>query len=130
MEIENSNINNDQTKINDDESNNLLSKISNYTNYVEFEKSKEIVFKNYIPKNNDFKVNKISFFSEVNHTERIISKQMKKSVKEFLKLDKNNFELIPQNQDADLKKNLEKKMKNLDKKTEIALNELILLNKK
>ena len=53
---------------------------------------------------------------------------MRKSVKDFINLEKNPLNLIPKKNNSDLKKNLAKKLEKLNRKTEIAILEIIKEN--
>ena len=112
---------------------NLLNKLNklnklNPSNLSVNEKAKEIIFRNYIPISETFSVEKANFLIEINKLEKLISKKSKKSVKEFINLDKDLSELIPLESNLDYKRQLKKKSSALEIKTEIAINELLLNN--
>jgi hypothetical protein len=73
----------------------LLSSLDNNNdennNNIEDEiEEKEIVFRNYIPQDRNFKIEKCYKMDEVKSIEEKIKQNVLKSVKEFLNLEKNN----------------------------------------
>ena len=61
----------------------------------------------------------------MNEIEQKIFKKIRKSVKEFVNLEKNPLNIVPKKNNVDLKKNLSKKLEKLNRRTEIAILEII-----
>ena len=85
---------------------------------------KEIVFRNYIPQDRNFKMEKCYKMDEVKSIEEKIKQNVLKSVKEFLNLEKNNNLNKPPKRDFDLKRNISQKMNYLNDLTNEALKEM------
>ena len=85
---------------------------------------KEIVFRNYIPQDRNFKIEKCYKLGEVKSIEDKIKANVLKSVKEFLNLEKNNNLVKPPKRDFDLKRNISQKINYLDGLTNEAIKEL------
>ena len=108
----------------------LLSSILNDTeekendnNNIE-EEEKEIIFRNYIPQDRNFKIEKCYKLNEVKSIEDKIKANVLKSVKEFLNLEKSNNLIKPPKRDFDLKRNIAQKMNYLNELTNEAIKEL------
>ena len=107
----------------------LLSSLDNNNdennNNIEDEiEEKEIVFRNYIPQDRNFKIEKCYKMDEVKSIEEKIKQNVLKSVKEFLNLEKNNNLNKPPKRDFDLKRNISQKMNYLNDLTNEALKEM------
>ena len=102
---------------NDDENNNNDIIINN-------NEEKEIVFRNYIPQDKNFKIEKCYKLGEVKSIEDKIKANVLKSVKEFLNLEKNNNLVKPPKRDFDLKRNIAQKMNYLNDLTNEAIKEM------
>ena len=100
---------------NNDENNNI------FEDEIE---EKEIVFRNYIPQDRNFKIEKCYKMDEVKSIEEKIKQNVLKSVKEFLNLEKNNNLNKPPKRDFDLKRNISQKMNYLNDLTNEALKEM------
>jgi hypothetical protein len=87
-----------------------------------------IYFRNYIPTDQNFLMDKLPYFEKISEVEKNYEKKVKKGVKEFLNLEKNPMDLVPKKINIDLKKNIAKKLEKLNKKTELAILELIKEN--
>jgi hypothetical protein len=85
---------------------------------------KEIVFRNYIPQDRNFKIEKCYKMDEVKSIEEKIKQNVLKSVKEFLNLEKNNNLVKPPKRDFDLKRNIAQKMNYLNGLTNEAIKEI------
>lgn len=119
----------DKIEVNKEDRFNLLKKISNFSNNEGYTNN-EIVFKNYLPNDtNKYKILNMNYFNEVTKIEKIVSKQTKKSVKEFLSLENNTLSIINKEQNTDLKRNIADKLNKLNRRTEIALAEIQLEDK-
>ena len=88
------------------------------------EEKKEIIFRNYIPQDKNFKIEKCYKMNEVKSIEDKIKANVLKSVKEFLNLEKNNNLVKPPKRDFDLKRNISQKMNYLNGLTEEAIKEM------
>ncbi len=107
----------------------LLSSIINNSNEIEndmnnIEEEKEIIFRNYIPQDRNFKIEKCYKLNEVKSIEDKIKGNVLKSVKEFLNLEKNNNLVKPPKRDFDLKRNISQKINYLNGLTNEAIKEL------
>ncbi len=87
-----------------------------------------IYFRNYIPTDQKFLIDKLPYFEKISEVEKNYEKKVKKGIKEFLNLEKNPIDLVPKKINIDLKKNIAKKLEKLNKKTELAILELIKEN--
>ncbi len=90
----------------------------------EKENNKEIIFRNYIPQDKKFKIEKCYKLNEVKSIEDKIKANVLKSVKEFLNLEKNTNLVKPPKRDFDLKRNIAQKMNYLNGLTNEAIKEL------
>ena len=110
------------------ENKDLLSSIINENekdNNIEDEmEDKEIIFRNYIPQDRNFKIEKCYKLNEVKSIEDKIKANVLKSVKEFLNLEKSNNLIKPPKKDFDLKRNIAQKMNYLNELTNEAIKEL------
>lgn len=87
-----------------------------------------IYFKNYIPLDPDFPIDRLPHFEKIAQIENYYERKMKKGVKEFLNLEKNPLNIVPKKNNIDLKRNLAQKLEKLNKKTELVILELIREN--
>jgi hypothetical protein len=87
-----------------------------------------IYFRNYMPNDENFPTEKLTYFEKISEIEKSYEKKVKKSVKEFLNIEKNPLSIVPKKNNVDLKRNLAKKLDKLNKKTEIAILEIIREN--
>ena len=94
----------------------------NDTNNIEEEQ--EIIFRNYIPQDRNFKIEKCYKLNEVKSIEDKIKANVLKSVKEFLNLEKSNNLIKPPKRDFDLKRNITQKMNYLNELTNEAIKEI------
>lgn len=90
-----------------------------------YEKEKEIIFHNYIPKDESFKIERPNYFELISNTEKKIQKKVLKNIKNFIYLEKNPLNIIPNKNNIDLKRNVALRLQKLNKKTENAILELI-----
>jgi hypothetical protein len=97
--------------------------ISNERNINEMDR--EITFKNYIPYDKNFKIETLTFFNNVNEFEKAYDKKVRKAVKEFINLEKNPLNIVPKKNNIDLKRALAGKLEKLNRRTEIAILEII-----
>ena len=88
------------------------------------EEEKEIIFRNYIPQDRNFKIEKCYKLNEVKSIEDKIKANVLKSVKEFLNLEKSNNLIKPPKRDFDLKRNIAQKMNYLNELTNEAIKEM------
>jgi hypothetical protein len=86
---------------------------------------KEIIFKNYIPSDKSFRVETITYFNTITDIEKNYDKKVRKRVKDFINLEKNPLSIVPKKNNIDLKKALTSKLEKLNKRTEIAILEII-----
>ena len=86
--------------------------------------NKEIIFRNYIPQDKNFKIEKNYKMNEIKSIEEKIKANVLKSVKEFLSLEKNNNIVKPVKRDYDLKRNIAQKMNYLNSLTVESLKEM------
>ena len=86
--------------------------------------NKEIIFRNYIPQDKNFKIEKNYKMNEIKSIEEKIKANVLKSVKEFLNLEKNNNLFKPPKRDFDLKRNIAQKMNYLNDLTNEAIKEM------
>lgn len=87
-----------------------------------------IYFRNYMPNDENFPTEKLTYFEKIFEIEKSYEKKVKKSVKEFLNIEKNPLSIVPKKNNVDLKRNLAKKLEKLNKKTEISILEIIKEN--
>ena len=107
----------------------VLLSILNDTNEKEndmnnIEEEQEIIFRNYIPQDRNFKIEKCYKLNEVKSIEDKIKANVLKSVKEFLNLEKSNNLIKPPKRDFDLKRNITQKMSYLNELTNEAIKEI------
>jgi coiled-coil domain-containing protein 12 len=88
----------------------------------------QIYFRNYIPNDKNFLMDKLQYFEKISEIENHYDKKMRKSVKDFINLEKNPMNLVPKKNNSDLKRNLAKKLEKLNRKTEIAILKIIKEN--
>ena len=112
---------------NRDNSNNISLNLSSTKNNNQ-DNLVQIYFRNYLPTDKGFLIDKLQYFEKVSEIEALYEKKMRKSVKEFINLEKNPLNLVPKKNNSDLKKNLAKKLEKLNRKTEIAILEIIKEN--
>ncbi len=86
---------------------------------------KEIVFKNYIPSDKEFRVETITYFNTISDIEKDYDKKIRKRVKDFINMEKNPLNIVPKKNNIDLKKALTAKLEKLNRRTEIAILEII-----
>ena len=103
--------------------NDLLSSLAN-DNSGDMSIGEEIIFRNYIPQDKNFKIEKCYKLNEVKSIEDKIKGNVLKSVKEFLNLEKNNNLVNPPKRDFDLKRNISQKINYLNGLTNEAIKEL------
>ena len=106
------------------ESDNLLDKISNSKYTCE---EKEIIFRNYIPKDKNYKVEKNNYFDLVNQKEKEMNINERKDIKNFLELEKNPLNIIPGKNNLDLKRNIAERYNILKTMTNNVIKEMIKL---
>jgi hypothetical protein len=126
---------------NDDDEDNYYS--TNHKNYIpeqtfpfnlsqskntDLSNYRPMYFRNYMPNDENFTLEKLTYFEKISEIEKNYEKKVKKSVKEFLNLEKNPLSIVPKKNNVDLKRNLTKKLEKLNKKTEIAILEIIKEN--
>lgn len=92
------------------------------------EEYRDISFKNYIPNDENLKIEKLTHFDRIKDIENKYEKKVRKFIKEFINLEKNPLNVVPKKHNSDLKKHLAKKLEKLNKRTEIAILELIKEN--
>ena len=93
-------------------------------NINNIEEEQEIIFRNYIPQDRNFKIEKCYKLNEVKSIEDKIKANVLKSVKEFLNLEKSNNLIKPPKRDLDLKRNITQKMNYLNELTNEAIKEI------
>ena len=86
---------------------------------------KEVIFKNYIPFDKNFRIEQITYFNTISEIEKNYEKKIRKRVKDFINLEKNPLNIIPKKNNIDLKKSLTSKLEKLNRRTEIAILEII-----
>ena len=106
------------------ESDNLLDKISNSKYTCE---EKEIIFRNYIPKDKNYKVEKNNYFDLVNQKEKEMNIDEKNDIKNFLELEKNPLNIIPGKNNLDLKRDIAERYNKLKSMTNNVIKEMIKL---
>ena len=97
--------------------------LSNSSNAKEIEK--EIFFKNYIPYDKNFPNEPLIYFNMISDIEKNFDKKVRKKVKDFINLEKNPLNIVPKKNNIDLKKALCLKLEKLNRRTEIAILEII-----
>ena len=102
----------------------LLSSLAEEDDLKDIDENAEIVFRNYIPEDRNFKIEKCYKINEVKNIEDKVKSNVLKSVKEFLNLEKSTNLDKPAKRNFDLKRNIAKKLNYLDTLTENSLNEL------
>lgn len=101
-----------------------LSNMLSSTKY-NYNKEKEIIFHNYTPKDESFKIERLNYFDLISQTEKRIQKKVLKNIKNFIYLEKNPLNIIPNKNNIDLKRNVAPRLQKLNKQTEKAILELI-----
>jgi len=86
---------------------------------------KQLIFKNYVPINPSFPVSKLPYFDQVNEVEERYVKKVRKAVKDFINLEKNPLNIVPKKNNVDLKKSLAGRLDRLNRRTEIAILDII-----
>jgi hypothetical protein len=87
---------------------------------------RDIKFKNYIPSDKEnFQVERVTYFTSVESIEKAFEKKVKKAVREFVNLEKNPLNIVPKKNNLDLKRSLAGKLEKLNRRTEIAILEII-----
>ncbi len=104
------------------ENDSLLDKISNSKYTCE---EKEIIFRNYIPKDKKFKVEKNNYYDIVSQTEKEMNMKERKDIKTFIDLEKNPLNIIPKNNNLDLKRNISERYNILKSMTNNVIKEMI-----
>jgi coiled-coil domain-containing protein 12 len=104
---------------------NLYTFPANLSNTQNYDETREIRFKNYIPNDKSFIIENITYFNTVAEIEKNFEKKVRKSVKEFVNLEKNPLNIVPKRNNIDLKKALNSKLEKLSLRTIKALNEII-----
>ncbi|CAG9325506.1 unnamed protein product [Blepharisma stoltei] len=87
--------------------------------------AKDLIFRNYIPKNDSLKEFIVHAPTTVAETELEIERDIKQSVREFNMQQEEPLTIIPQKPNMDLKKSLDRKLNVLNKKTEAAIIQLL-----
>ncbi len=100
----------------------FLNSLSDKANNENFH-NEEIIFSNYYDSSS--KVEQFKHFKKIEQIEKNIAKYVRKSVKDFLNLEKNNDNLIPKESNIDLKNLIKDKMELINNKTEKALLDII-----
>jgi hypothetical protein len=85
----------------------------------------EIKFKNYIPIDKNFEMERLNYFENILKVEKDYDKKVRKAIKEFINIEKNPLSIVPKKNNIDLKRNLGNKLSKLNRRTEIAILELI-----
>lgn len=90
---------------------------------------RNIVFRNYTPIDQNLKVLPYAHFKQISKIEKEVGKRTRKYIKNFTNLDKNTLSIIPEDHAIDLKRMLSNKLNILNKKTELAIGEMLLAKK-
>jgi coiled-coil domain-containing protein 12 len=90
--------------------------------------NKEIIFRNYIPTDPNFILEKLSYFDIISTVEKGYERKTRKCIKDFINLEKNPLNVVPKKNNMDLKRNLAPVLERLNKRTEIAIMEIIREN--
>jgi len=85
----------------------------------------EFTFKNYIPIDKSFPMERLNYFETIVKVEKEFEKKVRKAIKEFINIEKNPLSIVPKKNNIDLKRNLGSKLSKLNRRTEIAILELI-----
>lgn len=96
-----------------------LSNKKNNTNIGEFS------FKNYIPIDKNFPIERLMYFEQITKVEKDYQKKVRRAIKDFINIEKNPLNIVPKKNNIDLKRNLGHKLSKLNRRTEIAILELI-----
>lgn len=88
----------------------------------------EFTFKNYIPIDKSFPMQRLNYFETIVKVEKEYEKKVRKAIKEFINIEKNPLSIVPKKNNIDLKRNLGSKLAKLNRRTEIAILELISKN--
>lgn len=91
---------------------------------------KEIKFYNYIPNNQDFKIEKNDYYDLITKIEKKVRDKTLQNIKNFLYLEKNPLNIVPEQNNIDLKRNLAPRLTYLQEQTEKALVEMMKENNK
>jgi len=87
--------------------------------------SRRVMFRNYVPNDDNLKQFIIPAPTLVAETELEIQRQINASIKEFQKLQDEPLNIVPTKANWDLKRDLQKKMQSLNLKTEKAIISLL-----
>jgi hypothetical protein len=85
----------------------------------------EIKFRNYIPYDKNFEMERLNYFENILKVEKDYDKKVRRAIKEFINIEKNPLSIVPKKNNIDLKRNLGNKLSKLNRRTEIAILELI-----
>jgi len=85
----------------------------------------EFTFKNYIPIDKSFPIQRLNYFETIVKVEKEYEKKVRRAIKEFINIEKNPLSIVPKKNNIDLKRNLGSKLAKLNRRTEIAILELI-----
>ena len=125
MKEDNHNIN-ITNKINDEYS--LLDQLSTTKYNYDSSDSKPIIFYNYVPQNENFQIGKTAYFDLIAKTEKKIKSKTLKNIKNFLNLEKNPLNILPNENNRDLKRMIAPRLRLLKEKTENAILDIIKEN--
>ena len=113
-------------KINDEYS--LLDQLSTTKYNYDSSDSKPIIFYNYVPQNENFQIGKTVYFDLIAKTEKKIKSKTLKNIKNFLNLEKNPLNILPNENNRDLKRMIAPRLRLLKEKTENAILDIIKEN--
>ena len=85
----------------------------------------EIKFRNYIPIDKTFEMERLNYFENIMKVEKDYDKKVRRAIKDFINIEKNPLSIVPKKNNIDLKRNLGNKLSKLNRRTEIAILELI-----
>jgi len=85
----------------------------------------EIKFRNYIPIDKNFEMERLNYFENIMKVEKDYNKKVRRAIKDFINIEKNPLSIVPKKNNIDLKRNLGHKLSKLNRRTEIAILELI-----
>lgn len=85
----------------------------------------EFNFRNYIPIDKKFGMERLNYFENIMKVEKDYEKKVRRAIKEFINIEKNPLSIVPKKNNIDLKRNLGNKLSKLNRRTEIAILELI-----
>ena len=113
-------------KINDEYS--LLDQLSTTKYNYDSSDSKPIIFYNYSPQNENYQIGKTVYFDLITKTEKKIKSKTLKNIKNFLNLEKNPLNILPNENNRDLKRMIAPRLRLLKEKTENAILDIIKEN--